>query len=146
MRFTAKTPTYVLRLGALIVFKKQSISLGVVKSSTVFSILITCQTVLKYCRKIFKLKELVLDIVFQDNQQKKYIRTLSEQLENIFANFIELVENNLVTAVLEKIMACIMAAAEGMKQSKTVNHYQPWFDDECVSFRSKTLNKSITIF
>ena len=82
---------------------------------------------------------------FKNDQEQEYIRTLSEQLENMFANCIELVENNLFTAALEKLMACIMTAAEGMKQStvkhvsKTVNQYQPWFDDECVSFRSKTL-------
>ena len=49
------------------------------------------------------------------------------------------------TAALEKLMTYIMTAAEVMKHStvkhvsKIVNHCQPWFDDECVSFRCKTL-------
>ena len=66
-------------------------------------------------------------------------------------NFIELLDNNLLNAALERIMDCIMTAAEGMKQStlrrvsKTVTHCQPWFDAECTSLRSKTL-KTLRLF
>ena len=63
----------------------------------------------------------------------------------MFANFIELLGNDLLTAALERIIDCIMTAAEGMRQStlkhmsKTVAHCQPWFYAECVSFRCKML-------
>ena len=83
--------------------------------------------------------------VFKEDDQQEYIRTLSEKLESMFANFINLLENDLLSAALEKINDCIMTAAEGMKKStlkhfsKIGTHCQPWFDAECVSFRCKTL-------
>ena len=81
----------------------------------------------------------------KEDDQQEYIRTLSEKLESMFANFINLLENDLLSAALEKINDCIMTAAEGMKKStlkhfsKIGTHCQPWFDAECVSFRCKTL-------
>ena len=59
----------------------------------------------------------------------------------MFANFIDLFENDLLPAALEKINDCILCVAEGMKKSllkhfsEIVTHCQPWFDAECVSFR-----------
>ena len=82
---------------------------------------------------------------YKDDNQQEYITTLSEQLESMFANFIELIEGDLFNAALEKIMECIKIAAEGMKQStlkyvsKPVTRCQPWYDDECESFHCKTL-------
>ena len=66
-------------------------------------------------------------------------------------DIIELLDNNLLNAALERIMDCIMSAAEGMKQSslrrvsKTVTHCQPWLDAECTSLHSKTL-KALRLF
>ena len=35
---------------------------------------------------------------YKDDNQQEYIRTLSEQLESMFANFIELIESDLLNA------------------------------------------------
>ena len=77
----------------------------------------TYKTILKYRQNIFQLKRNCFRYYFKDDQQQEYIRTSSEQLESMFANFFELVENNLFTAALEKLMPYILSAAEGMKQS-----------------------------
>ena len=39
---------------------------------------------------------------FKDDNQQVYLRKLSEQLESMFANFIELIESDLFNAALEK--------------------------------------------
>ena len=89
--------------------------------------------------------------IFNEDQSHDYITRLSEKLENMLINFIELLDNNLLNAALERIMDCIMTAADGMKQStlrrvsKTVTHCQPWFDAECTSLHSKTL-KTLRLF
>ena len=73
----------------------------------------------------------------------KFIKLCSESLKAFFLNFIE---NDQFSNALDKIMECLSIAADGMKKSaqviknKTHNLSQPWFDEECACFRSKTLN------
>ena len=82
----------------------------------------------------------------KDDQQHEYIYTLSEKLEAMLEDFLNFIENDQFSNALDEIMECLSIAADGMKKSaqviknKTHNLSQPWFDEECACFRSKTLN------
>ena len=82
----------------------------------------------------------------KDDQQHEYIYTLSGKLEAMLEDFLNFIENDQFSNALDKIMECLSIAADGMKKSaqviknKTHNLSQPWFDEECACFRSKTLN------
>lgn len=83
---------------------------------------------------------------FRDDLQQEYIQTLSQELESMLANFVALTANDDLSEALAKLMECIMTAAECMKKSATKqinktlrNISQPWFDNECACFRTKTL-------
>ena len=61
----------------------------------------------------------------------------------MFANFIEFIESDLFNAALEKIIECIKIVTPKQSTlkdvSKPVTRCQPWYEDECESFRCKTL-------